>query len=137
MPQQLQVEQTLHEGPKLLKKYLEYAWEIYHKKYVPKPMHDRAYTAEWYLSNRITKGLSDLSPSYVGLSLPFADVTISKNGVPTKLILTDDEAYHGARNAREIHAFKTMALERSEWAWQRVFSRQFWISPDFYTRLVE
>jgi hypothetical protein len=124
LPPQLSVEESMHEGPKLLKKYLEYAWQVSEGLYRPSPTTGGHQSRDWYLSQKfIESGHSEFE---LCEELPFADITVKKSGEYHSLIFTDDYLYFYARNSKEMHAYKPLQLRAKGWPYKRVFSRDYW-----------
>ncbi len=118
-PEQLRVEHTEHSGPQLLKKYLEFAWNVSQKEYVPKPFEPKKYRSPYYLKNK----LKAANAAYTE-ELPFADLTIKNTeGMYESLILTDDDIYFEALSVKESHAYLPHSLKQRGWKFSRVWSR--------------
>ncbi|MFC5409263.1 AAA domain-containing protein [Larkinella bovis] len=119
-PQQLSVENTANEGPKILKQYLEYALSVAEGAYTPQPRQtDRVAGA------RLLK--DELEDAQKGLveELPFADLTRKTAGQYTGLLLTDDNLYFES-SPKDAHAYTPFALRLKNWPFQRVYSREYW-----------
>lgn len=129
MPQQLIVEESLHEGPRLLKKYLEYAWKVSEGLYKPSPVIDERQSRDWYLSKRLVNEMKDSAYKFCE-ELPFADITVKNDKKYYSLILTDDHPYFNARNSKEVHAYKPMELKEKGWPYRRFFSREYWLKQN-------
>lgn len=129
MPQQLLVDESLHEGPRLLKKYLEYAWQVSEGHYKPAPEEDGRQSRDWYLSRKIIEQTKNSGYQYCE-ELPFADITVKNNEKYYALILTDDYQYFNARNSKEVHAYKPMELKEKGWEYKRLFSREYWLKQN-------
>lgn len=131
LPQSLKTEDTKNEGPKLLKKYLEYAWDVSKGKWTPHiPEYDEHHI-DWFLRNRIQeKSFHEFNEFELAKELPFADLSVKKGKIYTGLILTDDERYHQALSPKQIYAFQHFHLLMKNWPHVRFHSREFWIDPD-------
>ncbi|MFD1142046.1 AAA domain-containing protein [Larkinella insperata] len=119
-PQQLTVENTVNEGPKVLKQYLEYALSVAEGAYCPQPRQtDRIRGA------RLLK--DELKDAKTGLveELPFADLTRKSADQYAGLLLTDDDLYYES-SPKDAHAYTPFALRMKNWPFQRVYSREFW-----------
>lgn len=128
LPEQLKTEDTKNEGPKLLKKYLEYAWEVSHGQWSPHLPRYEEHHVDWFLRNRIQdKSFHESEDFEIGKDLPFADLSVKRNGLYTGLILTDDERYHQALSPKQIYAFQHFHLTMKNWPHVRFHSREFWI----------
>jgi len=131
-PSQLQVEDTAHEGPKLLKKYLEYALEVSEGRFVAQPKvidgyRNTPFLKEKIKANALESELENTPPQKICEELPFADLTIkSQSGAYESLILTDDAPYFQSQSAKEIHAYWPLNLQAKGWPFVRVWSREWW-----------
>ena len=129
-PDQLKVDKTKNLGPKLLKQYLQYAWDVSQGAFRPKPMPDPDHSASWYLKNQL-KSLTDTEPAAIELKeeLPFADLTIKKNSQYLGLVLTDDNLYYQSASVKDSHVYIPFALSKKYWKFKGFFSRQYWMDP--------
>lgn len=119
-PEQLNVEQSVNEGPKLLKAYLMYALNVAQGKFRPQPS-----TVDGFASPALLKiKLAAQRPNWQA-ELPFADLTNKKSGQYQSLILTDDDLYF-QQVPKEAHAYRPFALQAKHWPFRRLWSREFW-----------
>lgn len=149
LPEQLRVEDSANEGPKVLKKYLSYALEVSNGNYTPKPLETNQFKTDWLLKNKIrdsrnentvlrtenqeprTKNQEPRNSSLIThhsslkQELPFADLTVKNNEVYESLILTDDDLYFSA-TPKESHGFLPLSLREKGWHFSRIWSREFW-----------
>lgn len=131
MPQELKTEDTKNEGPKLLKKYLEYAWNVKNKKWKPHLPSFEDHHVDWFLRNKIQeKSFHEFDEFKLAKELPFADLSVKKGSTYTGLILTDDERYFQALSPKQIYAFQHFHLIMKKWPHIRFHSREFWIDPE-------
>jgi superfamily I DNA and/or RNA helicase len=135
LPQQLLVEESLHEGPRLLKKYLEYAWQVSEGLYKPSPIISGNQSRDWYLSKKLME-LFNSSDKIYSEELPFADITVKKAEKYYSLIFTDDYLYFHARNSKEVHAYKPLELKEKGWTSKRLFSREYWLQQNISLSLL-
>jgi superfamily I DNA and/or RNA helicase len=120
-PSQLNVENAQNEGPKLLKKYLEFALNVSQGNYQPKQTLPENFRTDWFLKEQLKKHNS----LYIS-ELPFADLTVmTENGKYESLILTDDNLYYENISAKETHAYLPMNLRAKGWKFERFWSREF------------
>ncbi|WPP50514.1 AAA domain-containing protein [Catalinimonas niigatensis] len=128
MPQQLDVSQTKNEGPKLLKKYLEYAWDVSHKKYIPVLPKLGDHHTDWFLASKLKQWTDQEVDGYVAeRELPFADLSIKNmEDQYIGLINTDDDIYYQSESAKEIHAYRPFLLSEKNWKFKNIYSRQYW-----------
>jgi hypothetical protein len=120
MPDSLKVEATKNPGPKLLKAYLQFAWQVSEGK-VDRWEAPLAHRKEWYLKYK----MPHTSAVYYDI-FPNADVAIKNGNEFTSLILTDDNHYQQALSAKHHHALLPKILEDKQWKFQSVYSRNFW-----------
>ncbi|MGI9544708.1 MAG: AAA domain-containing protein [Cyclobacteriaceae bacterium] len=129
-PDQLKVDKTKNLGPKLLKKYLQYAWDVSQGAFRPKPLADPDHSTSWYLKNQL-KSLADTNSTEIELKeeLPFADLTVKKNNQYLGLILTDDNLYYQSASVKDSHVYIPFTLSKKFWKFKGFFSRQYWMDP--------
>lgn len=120
-PSQLATDQAAHEGPKLLKAYMQYALEVSGGHYRPKPIETSSFRSDWLLKDRIMR----VNPTY-HKELPFGDLTEKQDGEYRGLLLTDDDIYHRSQSSKEPHAYLPLRLKLMNWPFRRVYSRQYW-----------
>ncbi len=120
-PHQLRTDDTLHEGPKLLRQYLEYAWQVSAGEYVPQPKPVRGFVAKNLLKDKIIGSQTDAFKE-----LPFADITLKHGNRYESLILTDDDLYHQSLSAKDAHAYTPFLLHSKNWTFRRIYSREWW-----------
>ena len=119
-PEQLKVEQTKNEGPKLFKEYLKFALEVSSKKYIPKIVSDEKNTSAVMLSDKLLDNKNHLK------ELPFADISVKDKDEYKSLLLTDDNLYYLDNGAKETHCFTPLMLKDKKWKFKRYYSRQWW-----------
>ncbi|MEL7003949.1 MAG: DEAD/DEAH box helicase, partial [Bacteroidota bacterium] len=127
LPPQLQVEDSKNDGPKLLKKYLEYALEVSSGNFTatlpPEPVRNQA----WYLKSRVINWSSKSFDGYnFNQELPFADVTIKRDGKYVGLMLTDDNLYYQSLSVKDMHVYTPFVLTKKKWKFKTLFSREVW-----------
>ena len=130
-PQQLKVEDTKNEGPKLLKEYLQYAIHVSENKYkLSLPPHQQHH-ATWYLKDKIKSWSMNIPKNFeMAEELPFADLTVRQNGDYIGLLLTDDNLYHESVSIKEAHVYKPFTLSQKNWKFKGIFSREFWMDAE-------
>ena len=130
-PQQLKVSESLNEGPKLLRKYLEYSLDVSKGNFVPEIPDTNGYSVEWYLKNLLKSWISENVKDFeVKQDLPFADLTVKKAQDYVGLLLTDDDLYHNSVSMKEVHVYKPFTLSGKQWNFKGVFSREYWQDKD-------
>lgn len=128
LPDQLRVTNIKNDGPKLLKKYLQYAHEvdqgIYKSHTKPAVIKNKA----WYLSSRIKQWGEDRLADFVFQTeaLPFSDVGVMQDNQHLGIILTDDVRYFSSLSVKHSHAYIPSILTQKNWKYQMVYSRNFW-----------
>ncbi len=130
MPKDLKVEESKNEGPKLLKKYLNYAWDI--SEGIPQqvPLGNSQFQNTWYLKEKLKAITFPNNTYFLEESLPFADLVLRQSKQFLGLILTDDDLYHQSISVKDAHVYLPFILKSKGWRFYEVFSRQYWISPD-------
>ncbi|MDZ7933506.1 MAG: AAA domain-containing protein [Emticicia sp.] len=119
LPNQLNVENAQNEGPRLLKKYLEYALAVSNGEFLHEPNLPESFRTDWFLKEQLKKRNSQ----YIS-ELPFADLTVrAKNGSYESLVLTDDDLYFEGISPKESHAYLPMNLRAKGWKFERFWSR--------------
>ncbi len=127
-PHELKVEDTKNEGPKLLKKYLEYVKSISDGKYQPTLIESAKYPEGWYLKKRLEKLLPE---SYTtSREIALADLTIKKEKGYHSVILTDDERYFDAISPKDAHVYTPSILRQKNWETLSFSSRELWIDEE-------
>lgn len=122
-PQQLTTEQAEYAGPRLLKAYLHYAWEVSEGHFVPSPKPLNAYRPDWLLKEKLLRQYPNAS-----MTLPFADLTLHAPDARYEgLVLTDDDAYYESDSAKQPHAYLPLLLRQRGWPFRRLYSRQYWL----------
>lgn len=127
-PEDLKLLGIKNEGPKLLKKYLEYAREVSENKFEGFAQQSYQYGSGWYL-NRHLVGSGALKYPQLSFALnemPFTDIAVTESGKYHAAILTDDQVYQSSLTVKEPHAYTPALLEKKHWEYHRVFSRNWW-----------
>ncbi len=126
-PQQLKVEESKNEGPKLLKKYLQFAMEVSEGRYCYEPVQATSFNVDWYLKNKLSLLNGNFAiGSQLVEEMPFADLSIKKNNKYWGLILTDDDHYYQGISIKELHVYKLLHLRQKNWKYKTFFSREYW-----------
>ncbi len=126
-PEQLKIDDIKNDGPKLLRKYLEYVRQVDRKEFKLEqtPLHQ---SSNWYLSNRLQQWAADRLKEYVFENhvLPFADVPVRHNNQYLGIILTDDDRYYLSLSPKDTYAYTPALLTQKNWKHHRVYSRNLW-----------
>jgi hypothetical protein len=131
-PEALRVEGVQHDGPKLLKQYLEYAREISERRFKPSVIEHNQHNADWYLRSAIVRwsATEKTSLAFESGRLPSADITLTKSSKPEGIILTDDVLYEQMYSIKDAHVYTPQLLEQKHWTHHRVFSRNWWMDRE-------
>ncbi|MGB0524818.1 MAG: DEAD/DEAH box helicase, partial [Flammeovirgaceae bacterium] len=127
LPYELNVSQSRNKGPKLLKEYLQYAYDVSEGKFTPKLHATNAQGAHWFLKQRI-KQLSD-GKVVLRSDLPFADLALIEPD-RTGLIMTDDNLFYQSLSAKDAFAYIPFLLKEKGWLFKRFYSRAYWRQYD-------
>ncbi|MBK5277522.1 MAG: DUF4011 domain-containing protein [Bacteroidia bacterium] len=136
-PEDLHVETSKNQGPKLLKEYLQYARELSEGKAKPFSLKNSSRNPDWYLKTKIKEqGNFGNSEIQIG-TLPFADIVVKKALLPDGqenqfygIIQTDDDVYYQSISIKDSHALIPLLLEKKNWKHMMVYSRSYWQNPD-------
>ncbi len=121
-PSQLNTEDTLHKGPKLLKKYLEFVQETSEKGFKKELDTDNN-----QLRGRLSQKLQTaLSESIELKQVFFADLASSHKQQFDKLLLADDNLFYSDSSVKSIFSYRPLLLERKGWKVKQVYSRNYW-----------
>lgn len=131
LPAQLNVKDLKNQGPKLFKKYLEYAWQVANGEYLPSINQPKIWTSQWYLSHKL-KELNILPNGQIEKKeeMPYADLTVYKQGKLHGLLLTDDYYYYDSLSIKDAHVYQPNAFRKKGWTFERLFSRQLWMNKE-------
>ena len=129
LPQQLDVSKTKNEGPKLLKKYLEYAQTVSAKKFAPSLNETVEFGAQWYLRNRVGDWGKEF-PAKFSRELPFADLSLKQRNQYLGLLLTDDDQFYNGVSIKDTFVYKPHLLETKQWKSRFLHSRNYWLDTD-------
>ncbi|MCV9388049.1 AAA domain-containing protein [Reichenbachiella ulvae] len=130
-PQQLRVEDAKNEGPKLLKKYLEYAHKISNKELLHYDSRDTPHSEAWYLKTRLAElGYEHFKNVDLIQHYPNIDLTIREGKDYVGAVLTDDDDYRQSVSVKDAHVYREFNLRQKKWPFTRIYSRQLWVDPD-------
>lgn len=127
-PEQLRTDDLKNEGPRLLRKYLEYARDVHESRFIPTVYLNGKQPATWYLNNQIKTWADQKFPEYKFEvnSLPLADVHIKKGSGYLGIVLTDDMHYFSSLSQKDFFAYTPSLMARRNWNFHYVFSRNLW-----------
>ncbi|WP_028979810.1 AAA domain-containing protein [Sporocytophaga myxococcoides] len=126
LPSEMDVTSAKHEGPKLLKAYLQYAYAISEGK-AKQDITQVGKNSEAHLST-IVKNLAeeDLKGKTMTNEFTFSDLSIAENNQYHSLVLTDDNLYFQSVSIKDFHAYLPMTLKKKNWNYLKLNSRQYW-----------
>jgi hypothetical protein len=127
-PEDLRTEDVKNEGPKLLKKYLEFARNVHERRFVPKTTPNVVQQSTWYLNHRIKKWAEEKfkDVQFDINTLPLSDISVQHNGQHIGIIRTDDNNYFSGLSGKESFAYVPMLFEQKNWKTLNLFSRNLW-----------
>lgn len=127
-PEQLQTEDAKNDGPKLLKKYLEFARDVDRKAFRLQVVRPETQSPAWYLNERLRAWSADKFKmlDFETNRLPFSDLHFTKGDEFLGILLTDDSRYLESTNIKDDHAYTPMLLQSKNWSHRMIFSRNFW-----------
>ncbi|MEO5602687.1 MAG: AAA domain-containing protein [Cyclobacteriaceae bacterium] len=127
-PEQLRTDDLKNEGPKLLKKYLEFAREVDQRRFIPTVYSNGKQQSSWYLNHQIKRwGEDKFSDFQFEINqLPLADVHIKTENNSLGIVLTDDMHYFSSLSEKHFFAYIPTLMTRKKWDYHFVFSRNLW-----------
>lgn len=131
-PEQLNVEGTLNEGPKLLKSYLQFVLDAAKGKAIIEVDSANQKKTATYLNEEIKKWALIKWPEYhlEENRFPYFDFTVKKGERQIGALFTDDNLYFQSPSVKADHTLTPQLLELKNWPFVRVYSRNFWQDPD-------
>jgi len=130
-PNQLKVDDLKNPGPKLLKKYLEYALAVSEGKAQFNSNTERPFPFSWYLKSKLTNwDIPELSAFTLTDDLPFTDLTIKRIAEYRALVLTDDDIYYDSISAKQAHAYWPFIMSKKGWVFAKFHSREYWLDKE-------
>lgn len=129
MPQQLNVDNSKNEGPKLLRKYLEYALSVSKGEFTTPLIEEKRFSQSWYLKNRIKAFEYSEEGLVLDQSLPFVDLSMKEGDQYRAAIFTDDDLYFNSISTKEMHVYKPFTLSSKNWKFVGFTSREYWQNP--------
>ncbi|OHX66394.1 AAA domain-containing protein [Flammeovirga pacifica] len=117
---QLKTEETKNEGPKMLKEFLHFAFEVGEKGYQPSSFVDEQWKYGKTLKEDIIQNTDTLE------MMPFSALTVMEKETPIGLLMTDDENYHQFISTKEAHGYFPIELKKKGWNFGRFYSRNKW-----------
>ncbi len=127
-PSDIRTADSKNAGPKLLKKYLQYALDISQGHWSPTLEVPSEFSPKWYLRDQ----LKQMSNHELKLdrTQPFADLDVQIGDTYLGLILTDDDLYYQAVSVKEAHAYQPFLFNEKKWPFIRFYSREIWMDRE-------
>lgn len=127
-PEQLHTEDLKNEGPRLLKKYLEFARDVDQRRFTPTLYGNGKQKSSWYLNHQIKTWGEEKFPEFQFEvnRLPLADVNIKNDQGYLGIVLTDDMHYFNSLSEKDFFAYMPALMARKNWDYHYVFSRNLW-----------
>ena len=141
MPDELDVRGTKNDGPKYLKKYLEYAFAVSEKDEEKMRTllesfvghEEKEVYSESVFNDQICEALKERgfnAEKNVGIGGYSIDVAVKDRGKYILGIECDNSLYDGAKSTRERDYHRQKYLESRGWNLYRVWSNHWWNNPD-------
>ncbi len=127
-PEQLRTDDLKNEGPRLLRKYLEFARDVHERRFKPAPYQNGKQPATWYLNQQIKNWGEEKFPDFrfEVNSLPLADLHIGSDSESLGIVLTDDMHYFSSLSEKDFFAYTPALMSKKNWKYHYVFSRNLW-----------
>jgi len=127
-PEQLRTEDLQNDGPRLLKKYLEFARDVYQRHFIPHVVQAVKQPTTWYLNSQIRKWTANKfqEVEFETDTLPLADMHFKKDGQHLGIVLTDDVRYYTSLSVKDSFAYVPALFAHRNWDYHMVFSRNLW-----------
>jgi hypothetical protein len=130
-PSELDVSKSRNDGPKLLKEYLQYSWDIANSKWQNSVQDVTQYSSNWYLKNRLVDQVNGYKGgTSANHHFQFADIMIQKDNQQLGLISTDDSQFFDARSSKQTYVYDSEILSLKNWPNMRIHSREYWRSRE-------
>jgi len=133
-PEQLNVENTLNLGPKLLKDYLQFALETSKGNFSPHSEFQNNRQVAIQLKDEIKKWAAIKWPDYQleENHFPHLDFTLRKGDHTIGAFFTDDNNYFQSPTVKSDHVLIPILLENMNWPFLRLYSRNLWQDPNTF-----
>jgi hypothetical protein len=132
LPEDLKVETSINDGPKLLKEYLSYSQQVSKGCFQASLPKLNGQNWAMLLKNEIVK-----SGSHFEASLPFTDLVRMENQSYQNLVLTDDQNFFSSESIKESFAYLPLMLKSKGWHYTKSWSRNWWKKPIAELSLLE
>lgn len=141
-PSELQVEDTKNDGPRILKKYLEYAFAVSNGdketakqilySFSDESQYGKNVSFDSDFENQVYDALREQGyevDTQIGIGGYSIDLAIKKNGKYILGIECDGKLYHSSKSARERDYHRQKYLESRGWRIHRIWSTNWWKNP--------
>jgi hypothetical protein len=131
-PEDLRIDESKNEGPKLLRTYLEFARMVSAHKFIPREHQTDKQQSTWHLKQKI-KEMAHLKFPSLNIdsnTLPFTDLCFREDDNYLGAVLTDDERYLNGLSAKDLYAYTTNQLTQKHWDHRMVYSRNYWLDQE-------
>jgi hypothetical protein len=127
-PEELRIEDVKNEGPRLLRKYLEFARNVSRNQFTPHAGEEVKQPSTWYLNSQIRQWSIDKFKDlqFDTDTLPLADLNFRKDGHHLGILMTDDARYYTSLSVKDSFAYVPQLFSQKNWDYHMVFSRNFW-----------
>ena len=131
-PEDLNVDNSTHSGPKVFKEYLRYAWEISHGREESSlsTQADASILRTWLKQKLITEGFE--VEEGLGTASYRLDLAVKRKGEDQYLLGIECEGagYFNGLSAKERELYRPLLLDRQNWTITRVWARNVWKDPE-------
>lgn len=128
LPQQMNVEDAKNQGPKLLKAFLQYSFDVSNDKFELSYPIQESQHLDWLLKHKIE---AQITENYNGFNIAknyhFADLVSTKDH-DVDLFLTDDDLYFSSQGVKDSHVYLPLSLKEKGWSFTQKFSRNYWLN---------
>ncbi|TAH25815.1 MAG: hypothetical protein EAZ07_06005 [Cytophagales bacterium] len=129
-PEKLIVENTINEGPKLLKKFLQFVAAYQNSKRLELEKIEFSMPINFMNTNEhihLIEILSNKKQSTSNYKSNFADA-LTKEEQDYSLVFTDDSKYYQSGNIKETHVYKLIEAKRKHWKYNKYYSRNYYLN---------
>jgi hypothetical protein len=131
VPEELKLQGIKNDGPKLLKKYLEYSRSVSEGNFKLQETAIDQHSSDWYLSKHLIEwNKQNKIVSFSLNALPFTDMMLNIGRSHEAVLLTDDELYHSSLTVKEHQVYTPALFQQKNWNYLRVFSRSWWMERE-------
>jgi hypothetical protein len=127
-PEELKTEDLKNDGPRLLRKYLEFARDVHQKQFRPLVIEAVKKPSSWFLNSQLrTWGEGKFKQlQFETDTLPLADLHFKKDGHHMGIVVTDDIRYFSSVSVKDSFAYVPALFAQKNWDYHMVFSRNLW-----------